>query len=141
MINQSTHNPVSILIAEDNPGDVRLLLEALRPHFAKFDLHVVDDGDKALKFFSALEGSSPKPPDLILLDLNLPKTDGREVLRSIKRTPLIQQVPVIVLSSSDSPKDRADTVELGAERFIRKPSTLDEFLEIGAIARELLPRQ
>ena len=140
-MNQPLNGRASILIAEDNPGDVRLICEALKLHSVQCDLHVVDDGEKALQFIGALDGSSLNRPDLILLDLNLPKTDGRDVLKRIKKTPLICQIPVIILSSSDSPKDRADTVELGAERFIRKPSSLDEFMEIGAVAKALLPQK
>jgi len=138
---QGTREPVQILMAEDNPGDVRLIREALNQHDVKFSLHVVDDGEKAIGFIENLDGSDHVSLDLILLDLNLPKSDGRDILRRIKQSRKARNVPVVVLSSSESPQDRDEAVRLGANRFIRKPSTLDEFLEIGAIAKTLIPHK
>lgn len=132
-------DPVQILMAEDNPGDVRLIREALKQHEVNFSLHVVDDGEKAIGFIERLDEPANIELDLILLDLNLPKSDGRDILRRIKQSRAAQNVPVLILSSSDSPQDRDDAVKLGATRFIRKPSTLDEFMEIGAIAKTLIP--
>lgn len=131
-------NPIEILLAEDNPADVRLIREALTIHNIDYSLHVVNDGEKALGFLGALGKESPIRIGLILLDLNLPKSDGRDILRAIKQSPEVCEVPVLVLSSSDSPVDRAETASLGASRYIRKPLTLDEFLAIGAIAKEFV---
>lgn len=132
-------SPVRILIAEDNPGDVRLIREALRVHEINHQLQVVADGEQAMAVLCSIANSVTLGPDLIFLDLNLPKTDGLDILRRIKQTPQIRQVPVIVLSSSESPSDRMETAELGANRYVRKPSTLDEFMAIGALAKELVP--
>jgi CheY-like chemotaxis protein len=129
---------VQILVAEDNPGDVRLIREALKQHDLQFSLHVVEDGEKALAFIDRLESRTDGPVDLIMLDLNLPKSDGRDILRRIQSSPMVHHTPVLVLSSSDSPRDRDDSVRLGARQYIRKPATLDEFMEIGAIVKSLV---
>lgn len=130
---------MEIVLAEDNPGDVRLIQEALKEHNIICNLQVFSDGESAIGFMGTFADPGSRCPDLIMLDLNLPKRDGREVLKLIKRTPRIQGVPILVVSSSDSPLDQAETVELGADRYVRKPTTLDDFLEIGALAKELLP--
>lgn len=132
---------VRILLAEDNPGDVRLIREALKLHEVDFELDVVDDGEKALCYLDLPLAPAASGLDLILLDLNLPKMDGRDILKSIKACPQMEKVPVVVLSSSDSPHDRKEAAELGATRFVRKPSTLDEFMEIGVLAKELVSRK
>jgi CheY-like chemotaxis protein len=131
--------PVQILLAEDNPGDVRLIREAFRQHDMVYEMSVVEDGQEALAYLDSLT-SQPEAAaylDLIVLDLNMPKSDGREILRRLRDSPHFQDVPVMVLSSSDSPHDRVETAELGARCYVRKPSTLDEFLEIGAVAKDL----
>ena len=136
IISRSTPAPVQIFLAEDNPGDVRLIREALKMHGITFDLHVFEDGEKALSFIGRMVDPNSSCP--ILLDLNLPKTDGRDILRQIKQIDRMKAVPVVVLSSSESPRDLADAASLGADRYVRKPTNLDEFMGIGAIARELI---
>lgn len=131
---------LQIFLAEDNPGDVRLIREALKLHGLVCDLHVFEDGEKALSFVDRVSDPAAVCPDLILLDLNLPKTDGRDILRQIKQVTRMKAVPVVVLSSSESPHDRAEVTSLGADRYVRKPTNLDEFMAIGAIAKELIPR-
>ena len=130
-----------ILLAEDNPGDVRLIREALKVHQVAADLVVVEDGEKAVRFVEDLNTSSTAAPDLVLLDLNLPRTGGRDILKVIRNTPAMGCVPVVVLTSSDAPEDRADTAALGATLYVRKASTLDEFMKIGAIAKELIAQK
>lgn len=121
-----------ILVAEDNPADVYLLREAFSLAGHQVDLVVVTDGEQALAFVQS-HGvfSDAKVPDLIVLDLNLPKSDGSDVLRCIRETERFAGIPVVVLTSSDSPRDRKTIEGLGASSFITKPSDLDSFLALG----------
>jgi len=119
-----------IVLVEDNPGDVLLVKKALQEKGIAADLRCFEDGQQALK---SLSQQGRKAPDLILLDLNLPKTEGVDVLKAVRNTPNLASVPVVILTSSESPADMHRTALLGAARFIRKPSGLDDFL--GAVGR------
>src|SRR6188472_3684436 len=115
-----------ILVAEDNPADVYLLREAFSLEGQEVDLVVVSDGEQALEFVQRQgQFSSAAIPDLIVLDLNLPKSDGSDVLRCIRETEAYAGIPVVVLTSSDSPRDRKTIESLAASSFITKPSDLD----------------
>lgn len=127
-----------VLIVEDNPGDVFLIEEALREHNVECELVVVDDGGKARDYFSRIERGTGRMPDLILLDLNLPKIPGLDVLRRIRHIPACNGVKVIVVSSSEAPRDRQEARELGADDYIRKPSMLDEYLALGGVIKSML---
>lgn len=118
-----------ILLAEDNPADVYLLREALNEQRIPYHLTVVTDGEQAQLAIEEAQGDSL--PDLIVLDLNLPKSDGGDVLRKIRERPELSNAPVIVLTSSDSPRDRSAIAALGASCYITKPSDLDAFMELG----------
>lgn len=123
--------PVEILLVEDNPGDVRLTVEALKDGKIRNRLSVTKDGVQALSFLRG-EGEfacAPRP-DLILLDLNLPRMDGRELLAEIKSDPLLKRIPVVVLTTSQSDKDIADCYELQANCYITKPVDLNRFMEV-----------
>jgi CheY-like chemotaxis protein len=121
-----------ILVAEDNPADVYLLREAFSLEGHGVELMVVTDGEQALDFVQNQGSFSNAPvPDLVVLDLNLPKSDGSDVLRSIRQKEAYNHVPVVVLTSSDSPRDRKTIEALGASSFITKPSDLDSFLALG----------
>jgi two-component system, chemotaxis family, response regulator Rcp1 len=121
-----------ILVAEDNPADVYLLKEAFSLQGADVDLIVVGDGEQALEYVQNEGRTREAPiPDLIILDLNLPKSDGSDVLRCIRENRAYVGVPVVVLTSSDSPRDRKSVESLGASCFITKPSDLDAFLALG----------
>ena len=121
-----------ILVAEDNPADVYLLREAFSLEGQDVDLLVVTDGEQALEFVQRQgQFSNAAIPDLIVLDLNLPKSDGSDVLRCIRETEAYAGIPVVVLTSSDSPRDRKTIESLGASSFITKPSDLDSFLALG----------
>ena len=121
-----------ILVAEDNPADVYLLREALSLEGKHVELTVVTDGEQALKYVERKgEFEKAGTPDLVVLDLNLPKSDGSDVLRCIRGTASYAGIPVVVLTSSDSPRDRKTIESLGADCFITKPSDLDEFLSLG----------
>jgi DNA-binding response OmpR family regulator len=101
-------------------------------------VHIAPDGERALDFFATAEKEANAPsPDLLLLDLNLPKVDGLEVLRKIRASQKFRTIPVLVITSSDSPADRRGASELGAAYF-RKPVTYDEFVGIGKVLREFI---
>ena len=129
-----------ILLAEDNPADVYLLREALSMQKQAFELTVFTDGEQAINYIDAAADPSRAEiaPDLIVLDLNLPKSDGSDVLRRIREKPDLQQVPVVVLSSSDSNRDRQFAQQLGASSYITKPSDLDGFLSLGKTLFDLI---
>ena len=123
--------PVEILLVEDNPGDVRLTREALKEAKVRNNLHVVDDGVKALEFLRREKGyEDAVRPDLVLLDLNLPRKSGREVLEEIKKDPNLLQIPVVVLTSSEAEQDIAQAYELHANCFVTKPVDLDQFISV-----------
>jgi chemotaxis family two-component system response regulator Rcp1 len=123
---------IQILLVEDNPGDVRLTREALRGAKVANELHVVDDGEEALDFLRrrGRHGDAPRP-DIVLLDLNLPRVDGVEVLADIKSDPELAKIPIIVLTSSSAEADIQRAYELHANCFISKPVDFTEF--IGAV--------
>ena len=131
--------PIRILLIEDNPGDVFLIQEALREHGLMPQLSVIEDGEEAISFARrAGQYARAVRPDLILLDLNLPKCNGREVLQSIQENPELTQVPLVIFTSSDSPQDRLAAAEPNVSCYIRKPSSLEEFMKIGGVLKELL---
>lgn len=120
-----------ILFVEDNPGDVRLVQEALKDQPLRFQLHAVSDVDEARAFLKREGRFAGAPrPDLILLDMNLPKEHGRELLADIKSDPDSRSIPVIVLTSSDRDKDIQSAYDLHANCFIIKPIDLEQFMEV-----------
>jgi CheY-like chemotaxis protein len=128
-----------ILLAEDNPGDVLLVQQALEAHDVRHSLHVVRDGEQALAFIAGLlSGEQVHCPDLILLDLNLPKVDGAQVLAELRNTPECADTPVVVITSSDAPKDHDRVSALGVDHYFKKPSDFDSFLRLGAIVRDVV---
>jgi len=123
--------PIEILLVEDNPGDVRLTMEAFREVKVCNRIHTVYDGMQALNFLNRDGSYGNVPfPDLILLDLNLPKKNGREVLASIKADERTRHIPVVVLTTSKSEEDIVKSYELQASCFVTKPVDLDQFLEV-----------
>ncbi|HWP29423.1 MAG TPA: response regulator [Chloroflexota bacterium] len=123
--------PIEILLVEDNPGDVRLTIEALRDGKIRNNLHVARDGVEAMAFLRR-EGpyaNAPRP-DLILLDLNLPRKDGREVLAEIKADARLRTIPVIVLTTSAAEQDVVQSYNLHANCYITKPVDLDQFITV-----------
>ena len=114
--------PFEVLLVEDNPGDVRLTQEALKDEAAINNIMVVEDGEQALAFLRREgEHGDARRPDLILLDLNLPKMDGREVLAEIKSDPDLKRVPVVVLTTSQAERDILESYNLHANSYITKP--------------------
>lgn len=122
---------VDILLVEDNPADVRLTQEAFKETRLQGKLHVVRDGAEALDFLNHNGRYETAPrPDIILLDLNLPKKDGREVLAEIKQDPQFKSIPVVVLTTSNAVEDIRHTYDHQANCFITKPAGLDDFVEV-----------
>lgn len=123
--------PVNILLVEDNPGDVRLTQEAFREGNLKVQLDVVMDGLEALHFLNKRGPyQDSNRPDLILLDLNLPKKDGREVLSEIKQDPKLRYIPVVILSTSNAEQDVMYSYDLYVNCYINKPVDIDRFFDI-----------
>ena len=122
--------PAQILLVEDNPGDVRLTEEAFKQGRIENDLHVVSDGDEALEFlYRRGEYADATRPDLILLDLNLPRKNGEDVLEELKADPELRSIPVIVLTSSRAEEDVIRSYELHANAYLTKPVDPDDFIE------------
>ncbi|MXV61134.1 response regulator [Natronorubrum sp. JWXQ-INN-674] len=131
MIDSCTTEPVQILLVEDNPGDVRLIQEAFRDATVEATFHTVRDGDAALEFLREQQSERASTLDLMLLDLNLPRTGGFEVLETIESDPDLTAPPVLVLTSSRSRDDIARSYDLSANAYLTKPSDPDEFAELG----------
>lgn len=123
--------PIEILLVEDNPGDARLTREALALSTIRHQLHHARDGEEAIAFLRREGAFAAAPqPDLILLDLNLPRRDGREVLQDVKRDSRLKHIPVVVLTSSQAEEDIMRSYQLHANCFITKPVDLDELNKV-----------
>lgn len=123
--------PIEILLVEDNPGDVRLTMEALKDARVANNLHVTMDGVEALAFLRRQGKHTAAPrPDLILLDLNLPKKNGREVLEEIKKEGALRHIPVVILTTSQAEQDVVESYRLRANAYVTKPVDLDQFLKV-----------
>ncbi|NUN00072.1 MAG: response regulator [Bryobacteraceae bacterium] len=123
--------PINILLVEDNPADVRLTREAFKEGRCLVNLAVARDGVEALDVLHRRgRHYDAAPPDLILLDLNLPKIDGREVLREIKSDPALRKIPLVVLTTSTADQDVGDAYGLAANCYIQKPVDLDQFIRV-----------
>jgi len=131
MSNHHLVKPINILLVEDNPGDADLAREALEDSKLNNALHVVDDGEKAMAFLRRTGPYAEAPqPDLILLDLNLPKKDGREVLAEIKADDDLKRIPVVILTTSQAEEDVVKSYNLHANCYITKPIDLNQFLHV-----------
>jgi CheY-like chemotaxis protein len=139
---------MNVLLVEDNPADVRLTCEALRETSLDCDMKTVSDGEEAISYLRRRgEYAEADRPDLILLDLNLPRKSGREVLSEVKRDPTLSSIPVVVLSTSRATSDIAACYDMHANAYVAKPTDYDQFLRLvthigtfwGETAR--LPRQ
>jgi CheY-like chemotaxis protein len=123
--------PIDILLVEDDAGDVLMTKEAFEHHKIRNSLHVASDGVEALQFLRAEEPHQDAPrPGLILLDLNLPRKDGREVLAEIKETPELRSIPVVVLTTSEAEEDILRSYDLHANAYVTKPVDFDRFTEV-----------
>jgi two-component system, chemotaxis family, response regulator Rcp1 len=128
---RTTGRPVEILLVEDNPGDVRLTVEALKGSKVSNNLSIVRDGAAAMDFLHQEDMyADAKRPDVILLDLNLPKKDGREVLAEIKADENLKTIPVVIMTTSEAEQDILNTYKLYANCYITKPVNLDQFIQV-----------
>jgi CheY-like chemotaxis protein len=131
MTDESDPKPIEILLAEDNPGDVKLTEKAFERGHVYNNLHVVSDGVEALAYLHGEGEYEDRPrPDLILLDLNMPRKDGTDVLEDIKSDPDLRRIPVVVLTSSEAEEDIVKSYDLHANAYLTKPIDFDGFLDV-----------
>jgi len=124
------NSPISILLVEDDPGDVLMTREALAESKLLNELHVVSDGREAIDYLGEVAGGNRIKPDLVLLDLNLPRIDGREVLRFIKGDDHLRRIPVVVLTTSSAEEDIARSYDLHANAYVTKPVDFEQFMSV-----------
>jgi CheY-like chemotaxis protein len=137
MIVETCATPVEILLVEDNPGDVRLTREALKEGKVRNNLNVVEDGEAAVAFAKQEGPYADAPrPDIILLDLNLPRKDGREVLAILKADEALKRIPVVILTSSKADEDILKAYDLNANCYIAKPVDFEQFIRVVRVIEE-----
>jgi|ERR1019366_6692878 CheY-like chemotaxis protein len=131
--------PITILLAEDNPGDVFLVRRALEKHGLKVELVVVEEGQAALRYMDTVDtDATVAAPSLALLDLNLPRANGNRILTRIRQSTRAGAIPIIIVTSSDSPLDRDAAAKLGATGYFQKPGDLAGFMQLGQVVRDAL---
>lgn len=132
---------VSVLVVEDNRADVFLIREALERSGAGASLQVIPDGEAAIHFFDQIDNDPSAPcPALVMVDLNLPKRQGRDVLACIRQSRRCAHVPVLIVTSSDAERERDEMARLGVQGYFRKPSAYEDFMKLGEIVTVLLGR-
>jgi CheY-like chemotaxis protein len=137
-VGKNDSSPLTLLLVEDSPADVYLVKEALHGEGLCCHLQVADDGERAMKIIDQVDADSDASgPDVLLLDLNVPRRSGDEVLARFRRSPKCANIPVVIMTSSESPADRARVMELGATEYFRKPSNLAEFMKLGSLLRRV----
>jgi CheY-like chemotaxis protein len=131
------HSP--LLIVEDNSGDVLLIRESLKRHGLQGKLTVATTGEEAIRLIDEIDLNPGAPlPRLVILDLNLPRKPGLEVLRRLRQSSRIADIPVMILSTSDAATDREAALQMGANRYVRKPANLQDFMAIGGVIKTML---
>ncbi|HSP66220.1 MAG TPA: response regulator [Bryobacteraceae bacterium] len=132
---------LSLLLVEDSPADVYLVQEALRREGLPVHLEVADNGERAIQLIDELDSNASAPcPDLLLIDINVPRRAGDEVLERVHQSPRLAHIPVIIMTSSESEADRERVMKLGATEYFRKPSNLKEFMKLGRLVRQVHQR-
>ena len=126
-----------IVLVEDNPLDVLVVRNLIEEVGIKCHLEVYSDGEEILRYLATLDAIEDPCPDLVLLDLNIPKSSGTEVLQWIRKSVRCQELPVILLTSSDSPRDREQAEKLGVAHYFRKPTDLDEDMKLGTLLLQM----
>lgn len=130
-MNKLNFEPIEILLVEDNPGDTRLTVEALKESKINNTLNCVQDGQTALAYLRKEEGyTDSHTPDMILLDLDMPNMSGREFLDIVKHDKKLRHIPIVVLTISDSDKDVIESYDMQANAYVRKPIDLDQFVKV-----------
>jgi two-component system, chemotaxis family, response regulator Rcp1 len=137
-VGKTERRRIQVLLAEDNPGDVYLVREALSLEKLEFELLVRSDGEQMSDFIDEIDTGALPCPDVVLLDLNLPRRSGVSVLERLRQSTLCGEVPVIVVTSSASPQDREMATRLGASSYFQKPSDFDEFMRLGSLVRQFV---
>ncbi len=128
----------TVLLVEDNPADTYIVRQSLNEYLEDFDMWIVEDGEKAFRLIEEIDSNEAIPcPSVLLLDLNLPKRSGHEVLKRV-RSSRCGSIPIVIVTSSDSPSDRLEASRLGATAYFRKPADLDEFMKVGEVVRRVL---
>jgi two-component system, chemotaxis family, response regulator Rcp1 len=131
--------PLTIIVVEDNPVDVYLIRWVLKAHELSYELQVIENGDHAMEYVNQLvHEERRRSPTIMLLDLNLPQRDGREILQRVKSIPHGSDVRVVVVTSSTNPADRRETLALGADAYFAKPYHLNEFMQLGDLIKHLV---
>ena len=125
-------------MVEDNPADAALVREALEEHGVDCEVVVINNGERAIEYISELEEQQKPRPSLVILDLNLPRRPGIEVLRRMRASTYSSGIPVAILTSSESQRDKDETASMGAARYLRKPFRLAEFIQLGSVFKEML---
>jgi CheY-like chemotaxis protein len=137
-MNDENSDQIRLLLVEDSPADVYLVREAIKKEGLNFHLEVADNGEAAIQILNRMDSDPDEPPPgLLLLDLNVPRKDGTQVLDRLRHSPRCGAIPVIMISSSDSPRDRRRAQELGVTEYFLKPSRLAEFMSLGKMVRRL----
>ncbi len=130
--------PLTIIVVEDNPVDMYLIRWVLKAHELSYDLQVIENGDHAMEYVNQLSHEERRrSPTIMLLDLNLPQRDGREILQRVKSIPQGSDVRVVVVTSSNNPTDRRETLAMGADAYFTKPYHLNEFMALGNLIKHL----
>jgi len=131
---------VRILLAEDNEGDIFLVRRAFDRHIGPYELLLAKDGEEALQMLERANADEFAPcPDFVVLDLNLPRFSGIQILERLRNIPRCAATPVIIFTSSDSPQDKAEAFRHGANRYLQKPTDFAGFMRLGEMVREILP--
>ena len=129
---------LEIMLVEDNPADAFLVRLALKEAGLTFQLNHCSDGEEAMSYLDKAESGVAAYPHLLMLDLNIPKISGHEVLKAVRKSKQLHSIPVIIMSSSESPTDKKLVQSYGANHYFPKPPDLAQFMKLGAVVRELL---
>ena len=132
---------LSLLVVEDSPADVFLLKEAMKQEGLSCRMEVADDGEKAIRILDEVDAGSQYVPDLLLVDLNVPRQSGTQVLQRLRQSPRCGKTPVVMMSTSDTAAERQHAFALGATEYFCKPSSLTAFMQLGKLVRRLLEDQ